>query len=197
MKNINLKELGIEIDNVFRYVAVDKDGDIYAYEDEPFYSHALGQWLTIEGGAFELIKNWWDRETFNFPPNASLFRIDNSETEPDYQKLKDILFPEKCGTSILGDKDSIYFLNKATETQTSRAGEYDTVGEKERNMQKIVDMFNSCTGKSLTEAEGYLFMECLKNVRLFNAPDFHEDSAVDGVSYSSLKAEAKAREHGL
>ena len=200
MKNINLKALGIEIDNVFRYVAVDKDGDIYAYEDEPFYSHALGQWLTIEGGAFELIKNGWDRETFNFPANTSLFRIDNGENDKDSLcKVWEENFSLISNTlnRECAEKDSLYFLNKATETQSSRAGEYDTVGEKERNMQKIVDMFNSCTGKSLTEAEGYLFMECLKNVRLFNAPDFHEDSAVDGVSYSSLKAEAKAREHGL
>lgn len=197
MKKINLKKLGVEVDSKFKYIAVDRDGDIYAYEAEPYYSHGLGQWLSEGRGQFEIIEGMWRDETFNLPPKDSLFEIDNDEDELDYQKLKDILFPKKSGVSCLEDKDSIYFLNKATETQSSRAGEYDTVGEKERNMRKIVDMFNACTGKSLTEAEGYLFMECLKNVRLFNAPEFHEDSAVDGVSYSSLKAEAKAREHGL
>ena len=86
------------------------------------------------------------------------------------------------------------FLKKALEVQDSRANEYDTDAEEERNMGKIVRAFNAITGHTLTEAEGYLFMETLKNVRLFGAPSFHEDSAVDGISYASLKAEAKAKE---
>lgn len=194
MKKINLKKLGVEVDSKFKYIAVDGDGDIYAYEAEPYYSHGLGQWLSEGRGHFEIIEGMWRDETFNLPPKDSLFEIDNDEDELDYQKLKDILFPKMSGTSISGDKDSVYFLNKAKEVQGSRAGEYDTVGEKERNMGKIVTAFNAITGHTLTEAEGYLFMETLKNVRLFGAPSFHEDSAVDGISYASLKAEAKAKE---
>lgn len=49
------------------------------------------------------------------------------------------------------------------------------------------------TGRDLTEAEGWLLLQVLKDVRQWQNPDkFHEDSALDGVAYSSLKAEALA-----
>ena len=85
------------------------------------------------------------------------------------------------------------FLKAAIRIQEERGKEYDKP-EGERSMESTVSAFNAITGHILTEAEGWLFMEILKNVRLFTAPGFHCDSAIDGVSYSSLKAEAKARE---
>ena len=176
MKKINPKSLEMGEIDVFSYIARDYDGDIYVYQCLPKYRELERKWFPTSG-----MYNRINRE-------------DATKIEPLLSR-GEVAVLEKGGDTEGDEKDSLYFLNKATETQSSRAGEYDTVGEKERNMQKIVDMFNACTGKSLTEAEGYLFMECLKNVRLFNAPDFHEDSAVDGVSYSSLKAEAKAKEY--
>ena len=90
-------------------------------------------------------------------------------------------------------KSSQDFLKAAVRIQDERAKDYDKP-EGERSMAATVAAFNAITGQSLTEAHGWLLLETLKNVRLFTAPGFHVDSALDGVSYSSLKAEAKARE---
>ncbi|WP_367256049.1 hypothetical protein [Pseudomonas sp. stari2] len=49
------------------------------------------------------------------------------------------------------------------------------------------------TGRDLTEAEGWLLLQVLKDVHPWqNTDKFHEDSALDGVAHSSLKAEALA-----
>lgn len=85
------------------------------------------------------------------------------------------------------------FLRDAANRMEDRSKEYDKP-HGERSMKATVEMFNACRGRDLTEAEGWLFMECLKNVRLFSANGFHRDSAEDGIAYASLKAEAKARE---
>jgi hypothetical protein len=85
------------------------------------------------------------------------------------------------------------FLKAALRIQEERGKEYDKP-EGERSMGAVVVAFNAITGQDITEAQGWLLMEILKNVRLFTATGFHCDSALDGVSYASLKAEAKARE---
>lgn len=84
------------------------------------------------------------------------------------------------------------FLRRAAEIMAERGKQYDQEGG-ERSMGKTVTMFNACTGHNLTEAEGWLLMECLKNVRQWQRPGFHQDSADDGVAYAALKAEALAR----
>lgn len=43
-------------------------------------------------------------------------------------------------------------------------------------------------------AQGWHFMQILKDVRLFTRPAYHADSAEDGIAYCALKAEAKAKE---
>ena len=85
-------------------------------------------------------------------------------------------------------------LEAARETMEARAREYDKPGG-ERSVGAVVVALNAVLGRqALTEAEGYLFMGLLKNVRLFSAPGYHGDSGLDGVAYSALMAEAKARE---
>ena len=54
--------------------------------------------------------------------------------------------------------------------------------------------FNIVTGRDLTEAEGWLLLQILKDVRQWQRPGFHEDSADDCIAYAALKAEAKQRE---
>lgn len=82
------------------------------------------------------------------------------------------------------------FLKQCADVLIERGKEYDKP-EGERSMGKTVAAFESITGKTLTEAEGWLFMQVLKDVRQWQNPSrFHEDSAVDCVSYSALKAEA-------
>jgi hypothetical protein len=84
-------------------------------------------------------------------------------------------------------------LNAAAGHMAARASTYDTPGG-ERSMGKAVAMFNACVETDLSEAEGWLLLQCLKDVRLFQRPGYHADSAEDCTAYSALKAEAKARE---
>lgn len=89
-------------------------------------------------------------------------------------------------------KNSTYFLQAAIDVQVKRGTQYDAPGG-ERSMGRTVQAFNAITGRDLTEAEGWLLLQVLKDVRQWQNPDkFHEGSALDGVAYSSLKAEALA-----
>lgn len=88
------------------------------------------------------------------------------------------------------EQTSEYFLQKAIDLQRERGKEYDA--GKERSMGKNVAVFNIITGHALTESDGWLFMQLLKDVRQWTKPDYHADSAEDCVSYASLKAEALA-----
>lgn len=83
------------------------------------------------------------------------------------------------------------FLLRAAAIMEERGNTYDQKGG-ERSMGKTVQAFNAITGHRLSEADGWLLMECLKNVRQWQRPEFHQDSADDGVAYSALKAEALA-----
>lgn len=86
------------------------------------------------------------------------------------------------------------FLKAAAAHMEARAKEYDQPGG-ERSIPKVVTAFNAITGHTMTEAEGWLFMRLLKDVRLFaNKKGFHKDSAEDGIAYGSLMAEAKMNE---
>ena len=63
----------------------------------------------------------------------------------------------------------------------------------ERSMGKTVIAFNAITGQSLTEAEGWLLLQLLKDARQWSRKEYHADSAEDGVTFSALKAEALAK----
>lgn len=84
-------------------------------------------------------------------------------------------------------------LTSAAEHLSGRASIYD-VPDGERSMAKTVDVFNLHHGTQLTEAQGWHFMQILKDVRLFTRAAYHADSAEDCVAYAALKAEAKANE---
>lgn len=84
-------------------------------------------------------------------------------------------------------------LNKAAAIMANRAKEYDQP-DGERSAARIVAAFNAITGHELTESQGWLFLQILKQVRLFSAAGFHADSADDNIAYAALLAEAKAQE---
>lgn len=95
-------------------------------------------------------------------------------------------------------------MEAGLEILAERAKEYDGALVGERSIESVVTAWNALTGRDLglptgpmTEAEGWLFMQLLKARRLFLAPGFHRDSAVDGLNYAALTGEAKAREAGL
>lgn len=87
-------------------------------------------------------------------------------------------------------------LKKAADHMTERAKQYDKP-DGERSMGRAVQAFNAITGRDLTEPEGWLLLQLLKDVRLFQRPGYHADSAEDCIAYAALKAEAKAREAQL
>lgn len=90
---------------------------------------------------------------------------------------------------------STEILRKAAQIQEERGKQYDSP-EGERSMASAIAVFNQITHRTLEEHEGWLLLQILKDVRLYsNLDGFHEDSAIDGVSYSSLKTEAWYRKY--
>lgn len=85
------------------------------------------------------------------------------------------------------------FLEKAAIHMLDRAATYD-MPHGERSVAQTVAIFNLHHGTQLTEAQGWHFMQILKDVRLFQSPGYHADSAEDCVAYAALKAEAKMAE---
>lgn len=92
---------------------------------------------------------------------------------------------------------AIGILDAAAQHQRDRASTYDS-GSGERSAAAVATAFNAITGRAgdraLSESEAWLFLQVLKQVRLFKAPGYHADSAEDNVAYGSLLAESKARE---
>ena len=84
-------------------------------------------------------------------------------------------------------------LDKAAAHMRERAATYDSPGG-ERSMAKTVALFNLHHDMALTEAQGWHFMQILKDVRLFSAKGYHADSAEDKIAYAALMSEAKAKE---
>lgn len=93
-------------------------------------------------------------------------------------------------------KDASAFLKEADKIMIERGKVYDKGDEleKERSMNKTVIAFKAITGKELTDSEGWLFMLLLKQVRQWSVKEYHEDSAIDSVSYSALLAESLEEE---
>ena len=84
---------------------------------------------------------------------------------------------------------AVEFLNKAASIMEQRGKDYDKP-QGERSMLATVVAFNTITGKQLTEAEGWLLLQLLKDVRQWQNPRYHQDSAEDCIAYAALKAEA-------
>ena len=73
-----------------------------------------------------------------------------------------------------------------------RASTYDQL-QGERSMGKTVIAFNAITGRDLTESEGWLMLQVLKDVRQWQNPnEYHQDSGEDCIAYAALKAESLA-----
>lgn len=84
------------------------------------------------------------------------------------------------------------FLARAAEILRERGKQYDQPSG-ERSMEKCVTAFNTITGNQLSESDGWLFMQILKDVRQWQKDDYHQDSAEDCICYAALKAEALAK----
>lgn len=81
-------------------------------------------------------------------------------------------------------------LGRAARHMHDRASTYDAPGG-ERSMGKAVTAFNAITGHTLSESEGWLLLQVLKDVRSFTRSAVHWDSLEDCIAYAALKAEAR------
>jgi hypothetical protein len=89
-------------------------------------------------------------------------------------------------------KSAPEFLQSALSTLTQRGQDYDKP-EGERSAAAVAVAFNAITGRNLTEAEVWLVLQLVKDVRQWQNPErYHADSALDCVAYAALKAEALA-----
>lgn len=85
------------------------------------------------------------------------------------------------------------FLQSARQTLTQRGKDYDKP-EGERSASAVAVAFNAITGRNITEAEVWLVLQLVKDVRQWQNPGrYHADSALDCVAYAALKAEALAK----
>jgi hypothetical protein len=92
---------------------------------------------------------------------------------------------------------AVQLLDKAGEHMTQRVAQYDAP-QGERSMGRCVAAFNIITGHTLSEAEGWLLLQILKDVRQWQTPDKpHRDSIEDCVAYSALKGEALFKQEML
>ncbi len=78
-------------------------------------------------------------------------------------------------------------LDKAHEILDARGKQYG--GQKERSMDRIIAAFNAITNRDLTEAEGWMFMMCLKQVRTASRPKPDMDDGVDMANYAAILEE--------
>jgi len=87
-------------------------------------------------------------------------------------------------------------LDAAAGHMRDRAATYDQpTGE--RSMGRTVQAFNAILGRqALTESEGFLLLQVLKDVRDRQRSAPHRDSLEDGIAYAALKAEARLAEGG-
>ena len=122
----------------------------------------------------------------------------SSETLLDY-------CPKCYGHNASNDEDLGFNTGTGVSTHTAadimkaglghmedRAREYDSEGG-ERSMAKTVAAFNIITGHSLTETEGWKFMELLKMVRSCHG-EFNPDTYEDRAAYAALAGESHAKE---
>ena len=86
-------------------------------------------------------------------------------------------------------KTATEYLVQASELIGERAKTYDQP-QGERSAGRTARAFNAITGRDLTESEIWLILMLLKQVRQWQKPGFHRDSAEDAVAYSALLAES-------
>jgi len=108
---------------------------------------------------------------------------------PEPVRLVDDAKPDADGYAPTTATD---FLQSALNTLTQRGKDYDKP-EGERSAAAVAVAFNAITGRNLTEAEVWLVLQLVKDVRQWQNPErYHADSALDCVAYAALKAEALA-----
>lgn len=108
---------------------------------------------------------------------------------------------KKPYTQIPKPPTAEHIMQEAIKTMAERGKTYDTTDNTvprseehpapvERSMGKVVSMFNTLTGHTLTEEQGWDFMILLKLARASNG--YKADNFVDGAAYFGLAGECAA-----
>ena len=85
-------------------------------------------------------------------------------------------------------------LTKAADLMVERGKQYDQP-QGERSMGRAVAALNIILGReALSESEGWLLLQILKDVRDRQRQKPHPDSLEDCIAYAALKAEARLGE---
>lgn len=99
---------------------------------------------------------------------------------------------EQTGAKVQTNPTASQINESAMKHIRDRASTYDQP-QGERSMGKTVIAFNAITGRDLTESEGWLLLQVLKDVRQWQNPnEYHQDSGEDCIAYAALKAESLA-----
>lgn len=112
----------------------------------------------------------------------------------DWFKYRNKMVEAQQVSAQPGQVTAASMLTAALGHMEDRAKTYDAPGG-ERSMGKTVAAFNTITGLVLTEEQGWLFMEILKQVRSQQG-DYRADNYEDMVAYAALRGECAARERG-
>ena len=86
-------------------------------------------------------------------------------------------------------KEKINVLQEADRIINGNAKDRDFGHE--RSMPRIVKLYKELTGKEFTEHDGYMFMICLKLIRMQKNPKI-ADNYIDLAGYAQLASEANA-----
>ena len=127
--------------------------------------------------------------------------LDNEREYSDDEEvfLKEYEFVSASRDDLETSHDEIKageILKESIKILAERGKKYDKTGNNsERNMQRIVDMFNAATGHNLSEAQGNIFMVCLKVVRAETSTCHDNDHYVDGVNYFAMAGEASSKHY--
>lgn len=91
---------------------------------------------------------------------------------------------------------AVELLETSAATLIRCGKKYDSTGNNsERVMDRIVNMFNAATGHELSEAQGNIFMVCLKVVRSETSTYHDDDHYIDGVNYFAMAGEASSKHY--
>ena len=175
-KHSNPAKLGL-IDHI---IVITDGGEIIINQGNPITwpadaSDGLQAIVDVKAGTLRFGYDGW-------PWSATEFVVSNYSEQ--------FVSVEDCPAAITAAS----MLTAALGHMEDRAKTYDAPGG-ERSMGKTVSAFNAITGLELTEEQGWLFMEILKQVRSQQG-NYRADNYEDMVAYAALRGECAARERG-
>ena len=169
----------------WKFIAQDKDGAIYKYEDEPLiktnsmFIADIGHQKLVQVAIEGLTKHDWKESLINLETHdykivdGILIRVDKEDKQQDSTET----IADKAKRIVFGDREQTY-------------------GDPGKNLRMIAGMWSAYLGIEITPEQVCDMMVQLKIARLKSSPD-HEDSKVDIIGYTLLKERLKENEKKL